>query len=402
MSDVARVGAAALRAMLLDEEELALIDVREERIFSESHLLFARCVPLSRLELRMVRLVPRRATRIVLVDDGDGLAERAATVLAAAGYTNLHILDGGNPAWKAAGYELFSGVNVPSKAFGEFIEHESGTPSISAQELSALMQARTDMVVLDSRPFDEFSRVSIPTGVNVPGAELVLRVHDMAPKSGTLVVVNCAGRTRSIIGAQSLINAGVPNKVVALRNGTMGWSLAGFKPDSGQSRRAPAVSHGALAWAKSAATSVAARLDIRSIDEAALARLRADEGRTTYLFDVRDPDEYAAGHVAGALSAPGGQLVQAIDQYAGTLHARMVLVDDKEVRAVMTASWLKQMGWRDAFVLVAAGEEKGFPQAQVLGEAARDAAIDAAALSDLLARNDVTVVDLSLSRDYLG
>jgi hypothetical protein len=31
--------------------------------------------------------------------------------------------------------------------------------------------------------------------------------------------VNCAGRTRSIIGTQSLINAGVPNPVTALRNG---------------------------------------------------------------------------------------------------------------------------------------------------------------------------------------
>ena len=349
VSDVRRVGAAALRAMLLDGNELALLDVREERIFSESHLLFARSVPLSRLELRMARLVPRRATRIVPVDGGDGLAERAAEVLGAAGYTDVGILDGGNPAWAAASYELFSGVNVPSKAFGEFVEHESGTPSISAQELDALMQAGADMVVLDSRPFDEYSRVSIPTGVNVPGAELVLRVHDMAPSPDTLVVVNCAGRTRSIIGAQSLINAGVPNKVVALRNGTMGWRLAGLKPDSGKSQRAPEVSHGALAWAKSAAERVAAKLDIRSIDEAALAQMRADESRTTYLFDVRDSAEYAAGHVAGALSAPGGQLVQATDQYAGTLHARIVCVDDKEVRAVMTASWLRQMGWREVW-----------------------------------------------------
>src|SRR3954465_5019890 len=276
MSELARVGAGALRAMLLDGGELALIDVREERIFSESHLLFARSVPLSRLELRMARLVPRRATRIVLVDDADGLAERAAQVLGRTGYSDVGILDGGNPAWAAAGFELFSGVNVPSKAFGEFVEHESGTPSISAQELHDLLQSGTDMVVLDSRPYDEYSRVSIPTGVNVPGAELVLRVHDMAPKPETLVVVNCAGRTRSIIGAQSLINAGVPNKVVALRNGTMGWSLAGLKPDSGQSRRAPSVSHGALAWAKAAAESVASKLDIRSIDEATLAKFRAD------------------------------------------------------------------------------------------------------------------------------
>jgi rhodanese-related sulfurtransferase len=399
---VRRVSAEKLRAMLVDGGELALIDLREERIFSENHLLFARCVPLSRLELKMARLVPRRTTRIVLIDDADGLAERATAVLAQAGYTDVSMLDGGNAAWEAAGYELFSGVNVPSKAFGELVEHENGTPSISADELNALMQSGADMVVLDSRPFDEFSRVSIPSGVNVPGAELVLRVHDMAPKPDTLVVVNCAGRTRSIIGAQSLINAGVPNKVVALRNGTMGWSLAGLAPDSGQSRRAPAVSHGALAWAKSAAEAVAAKLDIRSIDEAALAALRADANRTTYLFDVRDPGEYAAGHVAGAISAPGGQLVQATDQYAGTLQARIVCVDDKAVRAVMTASWLRQMGWREVYVLVAAGEERGFPAADVLGEPARDAAIDAAALNEMLARGEATVVDLAPSRDFLS
>src|SRR5829696_6206359 len=115
MPEAQTIGAAALRAMLLDEQELALIDVREERIFSESHLLFARSVPLSRLELRFARLVPRKATRIVLVDDDDGLAARAARVLVAGGYTDVRILDGGNAGWAAAGYELFSGVNVPSK-----------------------------------------------------------------------------------------------------------------------------------------------------------------------------------------------------------------------------------------------------------------------------------------------
>jgi rhodanese-related sulfurtransferase len=400
MTRARSLDARALRAMLVDGGELALLDVREERIFSESHLLFARSVPLSRLELRMARLVPRLATRVVLVDAADGLAERAAGVLAQAGYTDLHILAGGVAAWEAAGYELFSGVNVPSKAFGEFVEHESHTPSISAQELHDLMRSGTDMVVLDSRPYDEYSRVSIPTSVDVPGAELVLRVHDIAPKPETLVVVNCAGRTRSIIGAQSLINAGVPNKVVALRNGTMGWSLAGFTPDSGKDNRAPQVSHGALAWSKAAAESVARKLDIRRIDEAALARLRADETRTLYLFDVRDPAEYATGHVAGALSTPGGQLVQATDQYTGTLNARIVLVDDRQVRAVMTASWLRQMGWTDVFVLVAQGSETSVPDNPVLGTPAPDAAIKAAELDKLLARNEVTVVDLSLSRNY--
>ena len=391
------VSPTAVKAMLGDGGELALIDLREELTFSQNHLLWARSVPLSRLELNFARLVPRRATRIVLCDDNDGLAQRAADILARAGYSDLAYLDGGIAAWAAAGFELFTGVNVPSKAFGEFIEHQSGTPNVSAEELNGLMRAGTNMVVLDSRPYDEYWRISIPTGINVPGAELVLRVHDIAPSPDTLIVVNCAGRTRSIIGAQSLINAGVPNKVVALRNGTMGWHLAGLACDHGKDNRAPAVSGSGLAWAKSKADEVARRFGIERIDRAALERWRADTTRTLYIFDVRDPAEYNAGHFPGALSAPGGQLVQATDQFAGTLGARIVLCDDNEVRAVMTASWLRQMGWKDVAVLPEAGSEKGKPADIVLGAAPADAAVE---FSDVLAIDNINVVDLSRSPNY--
>jgi rhodanese-related sulfurtransferase len=398
-----QVSPAAVKAMLTDGHELALIDVREELIFSQNHLLWARSVPLSRLELKIARLVPRKSTRVVLVDDGEGLAQRAATILSRHGYSDISLLDGGIGAWEKAGHVLFSGVNVPSKAFGEFVEHTSGTPSISADELDALMRARADIVVLDSRPFDEYTRVSIPSGINVPGAELVLRVRDLAPSPATTVVVNCAGRTRSIIGAQSLINAGVPNKVVALRNGTMGWTLAGRSCDHGKTQRAPTPSRSGLAWAKSAAAVVSERFGIARIDRATLDRFHAEtDTRTLYVFDVRDPPDYAAGHLPGATSAPGGQLVQATDQYAGTLGARIVLCDDAEVRAVMTASWLKQMGWRDVSVLAEAGDETGWPTAPVLAsEPPDELRIDSAELAALLARDAATVVDLSFSRDYL-
>ena len=391
----------AVKAMLADGEELAIVDLREELIFSQNHLLWARSAPLSRLELRFARLVPRRGARIVLCDGADGLCERAATILSDAGYTNLSQLKGGVAAWAKAGFELFSGVNVPSKAFGEFVEHEWDTPNISASELDRLIRDRADIVVLDSRPYDEYRRVSIPTATNVPGAELVLRVRDLAPSPGTTVVVNCAGRTRSIIGAQSLINAGVPNKVVALRNGTMGFSLAGFTCETGRDKRALDVSGGTLAWAKEAVARVKERYGIGTVDTATVDRWRGDDTRTLYLFDVRNPGEYEAGHVPGAVSAPGGQLVQATDQYAGTLGARIVLIDDAEVRAVMTASWLRQMGWKDVFVLSERGTETGIPPASILGPAPPAAArMDSDRLSSLLAMNEATVIDLSLSATY--
>jgi rhodanese-related sulfurtransferase len=398
----ATVSPAQLRGMFGDDGELALVDVREELIFSQNHLLLARSVPLSRFELKFAALVPRRATRTVLCDDNDGLAERAAAILLRNGYTDVGILAGGVDAWAAAGFELFSGVNVPSKAFGEYIEHANGTPNIAAAELEKLIREGADLVVLDSRPFDEYERVSIPTATNVPGAELVLRAREIVPSPNTLVVVNCAGRTRSIIGAQSLINAGLPNKVVALRNGTMGWSLAGFTCDKGKSRRAPDVSPKTGAWARQAAQRVAQDCGVEPIDRRTLDAWRGDKARTLYLFDVRDPAEYQAGHVAGAISAPGGQLVQATDHYVGALGARIVLTDDAEVRALMTASWLRQMGWQDVYVLAEAGSETGWPSPPVLASAAPSGAtIDPATLRGLLSRNAATVVDLSLSRSYL-
>ena len=397
------VGPAELRGMFNDSGELALIDVREELIYSQGHLLLARSAPLSRLELKFAQLVPRRTTRIVLCEDGDGLAEHAARVLARNGYTDLRILTGGVTAWPKAGFELFTGVNVPSKAFGEFIEHEEATPSIAAEELATLLRGGADLVVLDSRPFDEYARVSIPNATNVPGAELVLRARDIAPSPDTLVVVNCAGRTRSIIGTQSLINAGLPNKVVALRNGTMGWNLAGFSCDSQKDKRAPRVSAKKLNWAKRAARRVAQACGVATIDRAKLERWCGDEHRTLYVFDVRDPAEYQAGHVAGAISAPGGQLVQATDQYIGTLGGRIVLADDLEVRAAMTGSWLRQMGFADVYVLAEAGPETGWPKIPILESETRpEAAIDCMALAELLSRNAATVIDLSLSRNYLS
>lgn len=349
-----QVTPAELRAMLVDGQELALLDVREQGAFGrDGHLLFASSLPLSRLELMVDDLVPRRTARVVLCDaGGEGLAERAAERMAELGYEDLSMLEGGVEGWRRAGHVVFTGVNVPSKAFGELVEHKCATPRLSAEELNARIRAGEDIVILDSRPWDEYRRMSIPGGIDAPGAELVYRVHDLAPAPGRLVVVNCAGRTRSIIGAQSLINAGIPNPVVALENGTMGWHLAGLEIEKGATRRAPEPSSLGLAKAKAAAVRIAARFGVCAIDHEGLAEWRREaDRRTLYVLDVRSPEEYAAGHLPDSRPAPGGQLVQATDEYVGVRNARIVLVDDTGVRATVTASWLIQMGWPEVAVL---------------------------------------------------
>lgn len=347
--------APELRARLTDGREIALIDVREEGAFSREHLFLAACIPLSHLEFRAPRMVPRRTVPVVVTDHGPsdkGLAERGAVRLAEMGYSDVSVLVGGTAGWRAEGYEVFSGVNVPSKAFGEFVEHHYDTPRIEAAELQRLKDSGTDLVILDSRPMPEFNRMSIPGGVDCPGAELVYRVHTLAPDPNTTVVVNCAGRTRSIIGSQSLINAGIPNPVMALKDGTMGWQLAGLTCATGETEHAPQPEGEALHAAKDRAAHVADRFGVRRTDSATVSRWQAEPDRTTCLLDVRTVQEFEAGHWPGAYHAPGGQLVQATDEYVATRNARIVLADAEDgVRATMTASWLIQLGWTDVHVL---------------------------------------------------
>ena len=399
------IDAGTLKAYLHDGEEIALLDAREEVPFDARHLLMAACLPLSRLEMLLAGAVPRNSVRTVWCDDGEGLAATAADRTRALGYTNVSILQGGIAAWEAAGYRIYSGVHVPSKAFAEVVEHAADTPWITAEELKALIDSRADIAIFDSRSFDEFHGNSIPGAVSVPGAELVYRFADMVRSPDTMVVVNCGGRTRSIIGAQALINAGVPNKVVSLKNGTQAWHLAGYDVISGATARHPAVSAAGHAAGRERAARVAARFGIQAIDRQTLDRWRSESGsRSLYVFDVRDPTEYAAGHIPGMKNVPGGQLVQETDRHVATWGARVVLVDDDGVRAVMTAHWMRQMGWDVAVMTVdmaAQGSETGPYRSKTLGlDGLAPPGIAVDVLKARLDAGAVVVVDLDWSRDY--
>lgn len=336
------VSPAGIRSALLLREEVALLDLRQEAAFATGHPLFAANMAADRIAIEAEVRLPRKDVPIVLYDGGEGLVATGAERLAALGYTNVRALDGGLKAWRAAGYEVFEDVNSYSKAFGELVEARRHTPSFSADEVAKLIADKANIAILDVRRFDEYATMNIPGSVSVPGAELVLRAGQAAPDPDTTIIVNCAGRTRSIIGTQSLINAGVPNKVRALRNGTIGWTLARHTLDHGADRRGAI---GPFQGGQANARDVAYRAGVRHIGVNEMSVLLAPIDRTLYRFDVRDAEEYTAGHLSGFRHYPGGQLVQETDVAAPVRGARIVLTDDKGVRADMTASWLAQMGW---------------------------------------------------------
>jgi len=332
-----------VRRVLLLRDEIALLDVRHEAAYATGHPLFAANMAADRIALEAEARLPRKDVPIVVYDAGEGFVPLATDRLRALGYTNIRQLDGGLQAWRAAGFELFQDVNSYAKAFGELVESRRHTPSLAADEVAALISSGANIRILDVRRFDEYATMNIPGSISVPGAELVLRAHLAAPDPETTIIVNCAGRTRSIIGTQSLINAGVANKAMALRNGTIGWVLAKQDLEHGADRCGEI---GVSEDAKANARDVAYRAGVRHLGTEEATALQAQVQRTLYRFDVRSEEEYAAGHIFDFRHYPGGQLVQEIDMAAPVRGARIVLTDNLGVRADMTASWLAQMGWQ--------------------------------------------------------
>ncbi|ONH33546.1 hypothetical protein BL254_19610 [Protofrankia sp. BMG5.30] len=368
---VPTISAKDLHDLLGGSAEFALIDVREARVTAEQgSILLAVSVPLSRLELRVDALIPRRSTPVVVYDSGtEGLAERGARRLGELGYTDVSVLDGGVRAWAEAGHKVQTGGDhVIGQAFGEWIEEIYQTPHISVPEFLSRLDAGEDVVLLDSRPLAEFENHSLPGGTSIPGAELVYRAGEIVKSPDSLVVVNCAGRTRSILGAQVLINAGLPNRVVSLEGGTQSWVLEGHELDHGRRATAPLPTGEALDAARASAARIAERFGVRRIDREALRRFRdaADE-RSLYVLDVRTPEEFETGHLPGSHSAPSWDVAPWVFRHIATHNARIVLVDNDLVRATVVASWIIQFGWGEVFVL----EDALSDEALVAGPVAR-------------------------------
>ena len=382
--------------------ELAILDVREAGQFGIEHMLHAVPCPYSELEVRAPSLAPRQTVKMVLIDQGDGIAVKAARRLGVMGYRNISILKDGNPSWGASGFEVFQGVNVPSKAFGEVVEHQANTPRIPAEELNKMMERDANMVIVDGRTPVEHNRMSIPGGISLPNAEMPFRIHEIAPDPNTTIVVNCAGRARSIIGAQGLINAGVPNRVVALKAGTMGWTLAGFELEHDSKLTYPqTMTEKGLEMAARYTEVLLDRFAIPTVDPDMLAKWQVDQTRTLFLLDVRSETEYFAGHLPGSIHAPGGQLVQATDAWCGVWGARIVLVDTSPcARAAITAHWLRQMGWE---VYVLEGFENGSENLMQVPPPVGKSDQETISYSDLsssIESGSVYLVDVDLGMEY--
>ena len=345
------ITAQAAKETIHGPGECALLDIREHGQYGEGHPFLSVHCPYSDFEQSLARLVPNTQVPIILMDDGDGVSEKAARRAAQMGYGNVTILQGGAPAWAAAGHTLYKGVNLPSKTLGEIIEHHDHPNVITAQELHAWKTQGKTIHFFDCRPPNEYDKMTIPGAACVPNGELAHRLAAVVPDESTPIVVTCAGRTRGLIGAAGLQRLGLPNPIYAVENGTQGWALAGYALNRGNGQpEMPALSEQALAISRQRADALMAQEAIAEVDTEGFIRLAQDGSRTLYLIDVRSITEYKSGHLPGAVHAWSGQAAQAADLTMGVRRARVVLGDDTGLRAAMAAIWLRAMGY-EVYVL---------------------------------------------------
>ncbi len=348
-----RIAAQTLNSLLTSKSKFALIDVRESGEYNNSHIPGASLIPRRRIENIVESSVPSKGVHIVVCDDDGQRSPLAASTLERLGYTHVSILDGGVNRWSSQDYPTEWGVNVPSKEFGEKLEVVHDVPKITAEDLHQRINRGDKLVILDTRTPEEYHRFCIPGGRSMPGGELAFRITDITNDldEDTTVIVNCAGRTRSITGTRVLQRMGIP--ALGLKNGTSGWLLAGYELENGADRlELPQVS----AEGETAANAYAARLaeedGVRYLDVAALQKLMANQdSQPIYLIDVRTEEEYSQGHVPGFRWWPGGQAVQRADDVAVVKNATIVFCCDGRARSTVTASLYRQMGIEDVYAV---------------------------------------------------
>ncbi len=404
------ISCQGLTRLMESRDLFAVFDVRERGEYNDCQIPNTTSLPRSQIEFRLAQLVPKRGVPLVVYDEGGQRAALAAQTIAGLGFEQVAILAGGIAAWQNDGRRTVSGVNVPSKAFGEQVYHEREVPEVSPEELKRLIDRSDELTILDMRTPEEYGRFCIPGGLNVPGGDLILWAEELRQKPA--VVVNCAGRTRSIIGAATLRRLGLSN-VRALKNGTMGWVLAGFSLETKPARGGPPAPSPSKAQAAATARRIAAEEKISWLSPDDLSRMEnGDDDGVQYLIDVRSEEEFVAGHLPRSIHLPGGQAVQRADDFVPVRNARVIFISNESARAIMAAYWYRQMGFPDVRVLrgglkplIAAdqGLESGMGIAEPLGFDRAQQEVRFVAPSEIqseIENRAFTVLDVSTSLDY--
>lgn len=91
---------------MINRGKTTIVDVRSSEEFAAGHLRDAKHIPLADLSARIGELDKQKNRTIVMVCQTGARSDKAARQLQAAGFEDVHSLEGGLAAWKAAGLPL--------------------------------------------------------------------------------------------------------------------------------------------------------------------------------------------------------------------------------------------------------------------------------------------------------
>ena len=322
-----------------------LIDCRERRDYVNGHWFGSTNIPLSILPTRLPFLCPDQDFPIHFLNWEDAASIAALRSMEKLGYRNITLHKTTQPTDPVVGY--VQGEYVWSKAFGEVVAHQSHILEVTPQQYMTDYQHAQ---LVDVRPAGEYNRFTLPSSINLPNS-LLLANMERLNNHADLVLLHCAGRTRSIIGAHTIKAAGYSGNFGIFRGGTQAWELDGFAREHGASRTMAANTESA-----ESVTNFLKRWHIPSTHIQPNEIPAFIETNSNHLmFDVSD--DAANGVIVGAdiIKISGTNLVQQTDRSIARYHWPILLFDSASgSRAAFAAYWLSRMGFCVKIVIVEA------------------------------------------------
>lgn len=315
----------------------ALIDVRERKEYVEGHWFGSVNIPLSELWRQLSNMIPWKGFPIYVLAFDDIKFDQ---IFKNQGYTNVHILQCSEPKREVTGF--VRGEYSWSKAFGEILCHCSDFRELGPEQLA---HDHRQFNLYDVRPFAEYCEFTLPGSQNLPNSN-ILGSLKFLQRSKKPAVLHCAGRTRSILGACTLIAAGYAADFYVFRGGTQAWQLSGRERIYGASNIVSNEQQG-----QSEIISLIERweIEISCVHNKNDLTERINSNPALY-FDVSNDDvQRDLSSIIKIVS--GTNLVQQTDTSIACYHTPVVLIDNGTCsRAAFAAFWLKMMGY-DASII---------------------------------------------------
>lgn len=298
-----------------------LVDVREPSEFEAGHIPGAVNIPLRTLA-QSLDMIPSDQPVLVYCASGHR-AGQATAALRLLGYDNVKSFPGSWKAWSEAG-EAISTEAAAAQTFEPKAVDEATLAAVdtfltnipegfySVGAADKLQEAiDSGAVLIDVREESEFADGAIPGALNIPLRTLGQNL-DQIPADQP-VVVYCASGHRAAVATAMLHVLGYDN-VRSFPAGYGAWEAAQGEAAAGETA--------AVSAAAPAEGDVVAAVDafLSGIPEGFLsvgnleAFKAAIDSAGPLLIDVREADEYAAGHIEGAINIPLRTLADNLDK----------------------------------------------------------------------------------------